>query len=230
MTAIILLTLVCPACSRVISNSLHKSSWLCHFTYQHTISHYTVEIHTSATISMEHMKHQIPFPSRSQCLLCHISSLMETNLPVGLSKVKEPLPPRVPGPWQMQVWNMYDNSEPEDASGRKPFRIRMSSRWNNFFFFGGGGGTFISLSANVVLTFVGPCIVIYFYSTTNQMHNTSNLFYFRTTLYIFQTVSLSIIRSLRLYIQHHTIQVLWLLASKQPQNLYDIYLMLYVQS
>jgi len=27
-----------------------------------------------------------------------------------------------------------------------------------------------------------------------------------------------------------TIQVLWLLASKQPQNLYDIYLMLYVQS
>ena len=40
----------------------------------------------------------------------------------------------------------------------------------------------------------------------------------------------SIIRSLRLYIQHHTIQVLWMLASKQPQNLYDIYLMLYVQS
>ena len=39
-----------------------------------------------------------------------------------------------------------------------------------------------------------------------------------------------IIRSLRLYIQHHAIQVLWLFASKQPQNLYDIYLMLYVQS
>jgi hypothetical protein len=38
-----------------------------------------------------------------------------------------------------------------------------------------------------------------------------------------------IIRSLTLYIQHHTTQVLWLLASKQPQNLYDIYLMLYVQ-
>ena len=28
------------------------------------------------------------------------------------------------------------------------------------------------------LTFVGPCIVIYFYSKTNQMHNISNLFYF----------------------------------------------------
>ena len=49
---------------------------------------------------------------------------------------------------------------------------------------------------------------------------------------MFRTVSPSIIRSIRLYeyIQHHTIQVLWLLASKQPQNLYDIYLMLYVQS
>ena len=45
---------------------------------------------------------------------------------------------------------------------------------------------------------------------------------------MFWTVSPSIIRSLRLYIQHHTIQVLWLLVSKQPQNLYDIYLILYV--
>jgi hypothetical protein len=80
------------------------------------------------------------------------------------------------------------------------------------------------------LTFVGPYIVIYFYSKTNQMHNISDLFYFETKLYMFRTVSPSIIRSLRLYIQHHTIQVLWLLASKQPQNLYDIHLMLYVQS
>jgi len=47
---------------------------------------------------------------------------------------------------------------------------------------------------------------------------------------MFRTVSSSIIMSLRLYIQHHTTQVLWLLDSKQPQNLYDIYLMLYVQS
>jgi len=37
--------------------------------------------------------------------------------------------------------------------------------------------------------FVGPCIVIYFYSKTNQMHNISNLFYFVTTLYMFRTVS-----------------------------------------
>ena len=62
------------------------------------------------------------------------------------------------------------------------------------------------------------------------MQNISHLFYFGTTLYMFRTVFLSIIKSLGLYIQHHAIQVLWLLASKQPQNLYDIYLILYVQS
>jgi len=33
-------------------------------------------------------------------------------------------------------------------------------------------------------TFVGPCIVIYFCSKTNQMHNVSNLFYFGTTLHV----------------------------------------------
>jgi len=58
------------------------------------------------------------------------------------------------------------------------------------------------------------------------MHNISNLFYFGTTLYMFLTISPSIIRSLRLYIQHqvYVIQVLWLLASKQPQNLYGMML------
>jgi len=42
---------------------------------------------------------------------------------------------------------------------------------------------------------------IYFYSKTNQIQNTSNLFYFGTTLHMFRTVSPSNIRSLRLYIQ-----------------------------
>ena len=57
--------------------------------------------------------------------------------------------------------------------------------------------------------------ILNFYCKTNQMHNISNLFYFGTTLYMFRTVSPSIIRSLRLYIQHqvYVIQVLWLLAS-----------------
>ena len=77
------------------------------------------------------------------------------------------------------------------------------------------------------LTFVGPCIIIHFYSKTNQMHNISNLFHFGATLYMFRTVSPSTFRSLRLYIQH---QFHLVPASKQPQNLYDIYLMLYVQS
>jgi hypothetical protein len=51
-------------------------------------------------------------------------------------------------------------------------------------------------------TFVGPCIVIYFCSKTNRKHNISNLFYFGTTIYMFRTVSPSIVRSLRLYIEH----------------------------
>jgi len=62
--------------------------------------------------------------------------------------------------------------------------------------------------SKICLRFIGLCIVIYFYSKTNQMHSISNLFYFGTTLYMFPSVSPSIIRSLRLY----------------------IYLMLYVQS
>ena len=80
------------------------------------------------------------------------------------------------------------------------------------------------------LTFVAPCIVIYFYSKANQMYNISNLFYFGTTLYMYRKVSPSNIRSLRLYIQHqvYVIQVLWLFASKQLQYLYGM--MLYVQS
>ena len=40
------------------------------------------------------------------------------------------------------------------------------------------------------------------------MHNISNLFYFGIALYMFRTVSPSIIRSLRLYIQHQ-VYVIW---------------------
>jgi len=75
-------------------------------------------------------------------------------------------------------------------------------------------------------------LAVYFCTKTNQMHNISNLFYFGTTLYMIRTVIPSIIRSLRLYIQHqvYVIQVLWPLASGNEMELYDIYLMLYVQS
>ena len=53
------------------------------------------------------------------------------------------------------------------------------------------------------------------------MHNISNVFYFGTTLYMFRTVSPSIIRSLRLYIQHqvYVIHVLWLLALILEQHI-----------
>jgi len=49
---------------------------------------------------------------------------------------------------------------------------------------------------------------------------------------MFRTVSPSVIKSLRLYVQHqvYIIKVLSLFASKQPQDLYDIYLKLYIQS
>jgi hypothetical protein len=72
--------------------------------------------------------------------------------------------------------------------------------------------------------------LLFFYSKTTQMHNTSNLFYFETTFHMFRTVFPFIIRSLRLYIQHqlYVVQVLWLLANKQPQDLYGM--MLYVVS
>jgi len=66
-------------------------------------------------------------------------------------------------------------------------------------------------------------------------------------LYMFRTVPLSIIRSFSLYTQQwymsyrfadslragsgwNRSSILILLASKLPQNLYDIYLMLYIQS
>jgi hypothetical protein len=47
------------------------------------------------------------------------------------------------------------------------------------------------------------------------MHNISNLFYFGITLYMFRTVYPSIIRSLKLHIQHqvYVVEILWLFAS-----------------
>jgi len=59
------------------------------------------------------------------------------------------------------------------------------------------------------LTFIGSCIVIYFHSKTNQMHNVSGLFIFGLTLYMFQTVFPSIIRSSRLYIHHQVYVQSW---------------------
>ena len=54
------------------------------------------------------------------------------------------------------------------------------------------------------LTFIGPCIIIYFYNKTNQMHQFLKFisFYFGITRYMFRMVFPSIIRSSRLSIQH----------------------------
>jgi hypothetical protein len=51
------------------------------------------------------------------------------------------------------------------------------------------------------LIFVGPCIIIYSYSTTNKMHLLPQIIYSCKMLCMFQTVFLSIIRSSKLCIQ-----------------------------
>ena len=51
------------------------------------------------------------------------------------------------------------------------------------------------------LTFIRPCIVIYFYSKTNEMDQCIKFILFWVTLHMFRTVSPSIIRNSRLYIQ-----------------------------
>jgi len=49
-----------------------------------------------------------------------------------------------------------------------------------------------------------------------------------TTVIIFHNEKKCEIYSVFCNFTHYVIQVLWLLASKQPQYLYDIYLMLYL--
>jgi hypothetical protein len=99
------------------------------------------------------------------------------------------------------------------------------------------------------LTFMGR--VLWYISIVKPTRCTVFAFIFRVywiSLYIFRMDFLSIIRSSRLHIQHqvYVIHVSWLLASghemfhlvmehlmptsKQSTNLYDIYLMSYVQS
>ena len=82
---------------------------------------------------------------------------------------------------------------------------QMHNIWDLFYF---GNNTLhvsdgLSVRHHESETSTRPCILIYFYSKTNQMHNISDLFYFgNNTLHVSD--------------------------GKQPQNLYDIYLLLYV--
>ena len=54
---------------------------------------------------------------------------------------------------------------------------------------------------NINLTFIWPCIIIYFYSKHNQMHQRLKYILFGVTLYIFQKFFTPITWSSRLYIQ-----------------------------
>ena len=83
-------------------------------------------------------------------------------------------------------WHKVSNVHTTDT-----LYLLVQSLGNMCFMRCGCHSSWLSIS---ILTFVGPCIVTYFYSKTNQMHNVSNLFYFGTTLYVFQTVFPSIIR------------------------------------
>jgi hypothetical protein len=67
------------------------------------------------------------------------------------------------------------------------------------------------------MTFIWPCIEIYCYRKTNRCTSFSNLFYFVVALYMFRTVFPSIIRSLRLYIQHqvYVIHILLTACSRE---------------
>jgi len=61
---------------------------------------------------------------------------------------------------------------------------------------------------------MGPCIVIYSYSTTNKMHLLSQIIYSYKTFYMFRTIFPSIIRSLKLRIQQQVYVKLLLLPGR----------------
>jgi len=96
---------------------------------------------------------------------------------------------------------------------------------------------YLNLSGNLGITVTKSISIV----KPTRFTSFSKLFYFVVALYMFQTVLPSIIRSLRLYIQHQVYvkQILLIVSSgkeisisfpltSSQQNLFDIYLMLYV--
>jgi hypothetical protein len=75
---------------------------------------------------------------------------------------------------------------------RIPYRVEIENSWSR------------TLKKKQIpnLTFTGPCIVIYFYSKTNEMHQFLKFILFCSSTLHVSEVFPSIIRSLRLYIQH----------------------------
>ena len=96
----------------------------------------------------------------------------------------------------------------------------------------------------VNLTFIGPCVFIYFYSKTNEMHQVLKFILFcSSTLHVSDRLSVHHQESKTVHIASGVCQtdsadcflagprcsISFPLASNQ-QNLFDIHLMLYVQS
>jgi len=83
------------------------------------------------------------------------------------------------------------------------------------------------------LTFIGPCIVIYFYTKTNELHQFLKFILFCScTLHVSDGLPVHHRESKTVHIESgicQTDSADCLLASIQ-QNLFDIYLILYVQS
>jgi hypothetical protein len=61
--------------------------------------------------------------------------------------------------------------------------------WGSFDCIQGPEGPFVNVVMN--LTFVGPCIIIYFYSKTNKMHNISKfILFWNNTLHVSDSLSI----------------------------------------
>ena len=94
------------------------------------------------------------------------------------------------------------------------------------------------------LTFIGPCIVIYFYSKTNEMHQFLKFILFcSSTLHVSEGLSVhhqvsktvhtasSVCKTDSTYcLLAETKWIISLPLASSQQNLFDIHLMLYVQS
>jgi len=105
------------------------------------------------------------------------------------------------------------NTSAEDDDGEKTTK-KTTKIYNKSY-------TEVAKSNSVFLSFTEPCIIMYFYSKSNKMHQCLNLFYFWKTLYMFRKVFPSIIRRSWLYIQQQAYvnQNCWLLANKQSAGL-----------
>jgi len=85
------------------------------------------------------------------------------------------------------------------------------------------------------LTFMGPCIVSTFQYISNKMQRYTVYLYLETALHVSGGASTHHQERIQLYLQHLVFVTPLLLSGAiveelQPQNLYDIHLMLYVQS